>query len=244
MAVLRAPWWRRTGIPAFFWASGLLGATLVTGAGHRDLALRVAFLPILLGLLFGIELWRRRAIIRRDEVEVRGLFRAARIRFDELEAFTYDARSYRLYLPIPIGRIARLALVARGRRVVFHAGFAHFDQYVPLLVNLAVEAAVKRMREQIDRGERAHFGRRLSVDRKGVYLSALTGRETEVTLDQLRLDVADGSVFISDGTRRVATLSLRRTPNLLALPQLVDELSANRDSPRPEALYEALALGA
>ncbi len=244
VAVLKAPVWRRFGIPLFFWTCAFFGAALALGAGHPELAPRVGLLPALIGALLGVALWRRRAVIRRDGVAVGGLLRPRVVRFDDLQVFTYDARSYRLYLPIPIGRIARLTLKGARQRVVFHAGFAGFDRYVPLIVSLAVEATVSRMRREIDGGQRARFGRRLSVDRASLHVRQRLGTTVQVGFEVLRVDVADGSVFISDGTKRVATVSLARTPNLLALPQLVAELAANRTSPRPEALAAAVALSA
>ena len=71
----------------------------------------------------------RRAVLTRRSLEVRWRFGTRLIRFDALEGFTFDARSYRLYLFVPVGRVAVLTLWGGGRRVRFHGGFARFDEY-------------------------------------------------------------------------------------------------------------------
>ena len=241
IVTLHAGWARRIGVPLFFWTAGFFAAALATGAGHREAALRIGAAPAIIGALFGVALWRRRAVLGPEAVEVRGLLRTQRLRFADLTAFTYDARSYRLYLPIPIGRVARLSLRGRRSHVVFHAGFAQFDRYAPTVVAQAVEATVQRMRAEIDRGERTRFGRWLSLDRTQLHVRSLLRRRT-IRIQELRLDVADGTVFIAHGRERVGSFSLARTPNLFALPQLVEELAANAASPRPDALRQALVL--
>jgi hypothetical protein len=231
-------------VPFVLFSAGFLAAALANGSGHRNLALRVGLPPIVLGCLFAVALWRRRAVLRLDSIEVRGLLIPRRLRFDELAEFTYDARSYRLYLPIPIGRVARLTLQGRRGAVVFHGGYGGFDRYAPVLVDMVIEALVRKMRASIDRGEAATFGRTIRVDRTHVHVARglLPGRKTSVPHSQVRIDIADGSLVLSSEQARLGTYPLRSTPNLLALGQLVRELDAAKDAPRPELLKQALSV--
>jgi hypothetical protein len=242
IAVLHAGWPRRLGVPLAFWTVAFFSAALAVGAAYEDLALWAALVPGVVGLLFGVTLWRRRAIIREGAVEVRSFWGTSRVRYDDVRAFTYDARSYRFYLPIPIGRVAQLALKGARGRATFHAGFARFDKYAPVIIERVVEATVQRMRSAIDLGDRARFGRKIQVDRRFVYIRRAFFRTRAVPIDDLTIEVADGDFHLSTQAKRkkIGVFPLHSVPNLLALPQLVEELSATQTRPRPTTLQETL----
>ncbi len=244
IATLHAGWLRRIGVPLVFWVIAFLGSALANGMGQPQLSQWAAIGFGALGLVFGIGLWRRKAVLTRESVTVRNLFRTQTVRFADLQAFTYDARRYRFYLFLPIGRVAKLRLKGSKGLAVFHAGFARFDAYAPILIDLAVEATVRHMREHIDRGEIASFGRRLLVSREQVIVKGMLYGQETAAIDELRTEVADGEFRLSSPRGELGRFALRDTPNLLALPQLVEELSVNRGRPRPAALQEALRMAA
>jgi hypothetical protein len=242
IATLHAGWTRRLVVPLSLWLVAFLSAALATGAGYRDLARWAAIGPGVVGLIVGLTLWSRRAVIRETGVEVTSLFGTRRVKYADVHSFTYDARSYRFYLPIPIGRVAELRLVGRKGRATFHAGFVRFDKYAQLIIERVVEASVQRMRSLIDRGEVARFGRRIKVDRKNLYLRRWLFRTRAIPLEDITIEVADGDFRISQTStgKQFAIFALRNTPNLLALPQLIEELSDLRDRPHPVTLNNAL----
>lgn len=240
IAQLHAGWLRRVVVPLACLLMALVGYVVAIGAGERDAAVYAAAMPSALGLVVAAVFWARKVVIRRDSLLVRGLFHSRTVRFAELEGFTYDLRRYRFYLFLPLGRVAELRLWGGGQRASFHGGIARFDVYAPIVVDLCVAAMVKRLREAIDRGEPARFGRRLEVDHETLHAKGLLSGEVRAGLDQLRIEVVEGEFRISTPEKELGRYSIASTPNLLALPQLVEELSVTRGRPRPATLAAAL----
>jgi hypothetical protein len=234
---------KRIFVPLAFLALAVLGSALATGAKQRTYVVATALIPGTLAVLSAAVLWARRAVLYRDRLEVRSLLGTSRVLFDELEAFTFDARAFRLYLFIPFGRAARLVLTGKSAKAVFQSGVAEFDQYLPLVIDHAVAATVRRMRLVLDRGERAHFGKRLSVDPASVYVKGRLFGEKRVSVEELLVKVDDGEFHLSTPHEHLGSFAIRNTPNLLALPQLLEELSVTKGRPRPAALQAALKWG-
>lgn len=241
VATLHAGWPRRLLVPLAWAAAGVAATAVAHGARADALERWTIGVPAVLGLLATLELWRRRAVVTREALSVRWMLGTGRVRFASLQSFTYDARSFRLYLFLPFGRLARLRLVGEEGRATFHAGLARFDAYLPIVLDLAVAATVARMRRDLDRGEKASFGRRLSVDPTGVTVKGRLFGEKRVSVEELQVRVEDGEFHLTTPQEELGSFPLRSTPNLLALPQLLEELSVTRGRPRPAALQDALA---
>lgn len=240
LAVLRAGWTTRLWVPLALVLLGGAGALVVEGAGERAAAIGFLAVPVAAALLVAAVAWARRAVITREGLAVRGLFGTRRVAFADLEQFDYDARRYRLYLFIPLGRVARLRLRGPRGTVVFHAGFRRFDEQLPRLVDLAVAALLPKLRAAIDRGERVAFGRRLSVGATDLTVRGRVFGETKVPVEAVRFDVENGTFRLSSPEGPLGVFETARTSNLLAMPQLLEELSVNRGRARPSSLLEAL----
>jgi hypothetical protein len=223
---------------------GVLATAIARGAGSRTAEIFTVLVPAFAGLLTTVVVWRRKAVVARDGLDVRSLLGWRRVRFEAISGFTYDARAFRLYLFLPLGRMARLTVEDEAKgRVVFHDGFARFDTYLPIVMDLVVAATVRRMKDGLDHGKRAQFGKRVSVDRATVYVKGVLFGESTASIEELQLVVEDGEVVLASPREQLGRFPIRSTPNLLALPQLMEELSVTKGRPRPEALQSALAWG-
>jgi len=195
-------------------------------------------LPAAVGMLWSAWLWRRRAILTSEGVEVRGLLRRA-VRFDELREVLWSGRRRRIFF-VPMGHTERLVLRGAGRRVVFASDFADFDAHAPRVADLAAAAVATRMREEVLAGRPACIGRRLRVEAGGVAIRRRLGKLRRVPVEDLTVEIADGVMILSGRDGLAARVEIARTPNAIALPQLVADLETHRGRPRPTQLLEAL----
>ena len=240
VATLDAGWPRKLATPLFWSLLAVVGTAFSHGAGASGLERWTVGIPAVLGGWSTLDTWWRRAIVTRDGAWVRGLFGASVVRFDDLTRFTYDARVWRLYLFIPFGSYARLTLRGRRGRVTLHSGFARFHGTLPFVMKRVLGATLDRMRRTLDAGEPVALGSRLRVDRRGLVWRRLLRADVVIPLDRLAIRVEDGQFHVSDGDRAVVALAIRKTPDLLALPQLLAELDAIAGRPRSSTLAETL----